>query len=152
MRAQTVRIPNRLFPAWNTLTKSIRTTIADQRGIAREDIRTDDIFERLINMAAAGLGVGELTAPTFGDMEEIHAALEDHRCRIGTLEAAVSQLVSASLGVDVVVRAPGVGLHSVGPKKRRLENAGGPGLHSVNPKKPSRKGAPIRPKPDDGDC
>ena len=65
MRAQTVRIPNRLFPAWNTLTKSIRTTIADQRGIEREDIRTDDIFERLIDMAAAGLGVGKLICADF---------------------------------------------------------------------------------------
>ena len=102
MSAQTVRIPNRVFPAWKTLTKSIRMAIADEQNIVPDNVRAEDVFDRLINLAASGLGVSTLTSPTMEEIGAVHGALDEHRCRIGALEAAVYRMDAASRGANPV--------------------------------------------------
>ena len=142
MSAQTVRIPNRVFPAWKTLTKSIRMAIADEQNIVPENVRAEDIFDRLINLAAAGLGVSTLTSPTSVEMGALHATLDDHRCRIGALEAAVYRLDAASRGADPVVsggKQLDAAFRGVDPVV-----SGGKIMGRRDPKNTPQKGIPIR--------
>ena len=142
MSAQTVRIPNRVFLAWKTLTKSIRMAIADEQNIVPDDVRAEDIFDRLINLAASGIGVSTLTSPTMEEMGAVHAALDEHRCRIGALEAAVYRMDAASRGANPVVSG-GMRMDAEFRGANPIVNSSkivGPGI----PKDTPQKGLPIR--------
>ena len=142
MSAQTVRIPNRVFPAWKTLTKSIRMAIADEQNIVPDNVRAEDVFDRLINLAASGLGVSTLTSPTMEEIGAVHGALDEHRCRIGALEAAVYRMDAASRGANPVASG-GMRMDAefrvANPTVNSSKNVR-PGI----PKDTPQKGLPIR--------
>ena len=82
----TLRIPNHLIAPWGAMTTAIQDVIAEERKIPPDAVSNADILERLLDFAAAGMGVGALSAP-LTTVRDMQAALDDLRYRLVALEA-----------------------------------------------------------------